>query len=130
ALATLLLSAPASAGGPMPHAAQQEILDLISSYSYSFDGKDLEALLDLFAEDARWAWYGPDGSLLVDVGTPEELRAFFANTIQSHVDAGRQTRHFQTNTVFTSFQGRRATARTMVLIVWQNAGEPLPVAMR
>jgi hypothetical protein len=110
--------------------ARQQILDLISLYSYTFDGKDLEAFVPLFTEDVHWAWYGPDDVLLIDLHSPEELREFFGNTIQSHIEAGRQTRHYQTNTVFTELSGRHAATRTLVLIVWQTEGQPLPVATR
>ncbi|HMM75882.1 MAG TPA: nuclear transport factor 2 family protein [Gammaproteobacteria bacterium] len=108
-------------------AARQEILDLISAYSYTYDAKDVSRWLDLFTNDARWAWYaGPQRTLAVSLPGKQAMNDYFAPRLAALAQQGIQSRHFQTNTVFTSFNGREASAKTYVLVTWQYAGELVP----
>ncbi|MGE3771296.1 MAG: nuclear transport factor 2 family protein [Gammaproteobacteria bacterium] len=107
--------------------ARQEILDLISAYSYTYDAKDVPRWLELFTHDARWAWYaGPQRTLTVSLPGRQAMNDFFAPRLAALAQQGVQSRHFQTNTVFTSFNGREASAKTYVLVTWQYAGELVP----
>ncbi|MEQ8233618.1 MAG: nuclear transport factor 2 family protein [Gammaproteobacteria bacterium] len=109
---------------------RQEILDLISAYSYNYDLNDIPAWLSLFTEDAVWAWYaGPDQTLAVLLDGRQELEDFVAPRRANLAQQGVQMRHYQTNTTFTSFERRRATAKTIVLVTWQYANETAPRAI-
>lgn len=108
-------------------AARQDILDLISAYSYTYDAKDVSGWLDLFTADALWAWYaGPQHTQAVRLDGKQAIDDFFRPRLIGLGQQGIQSRHFQTNTVFTSFNGREATAKTYVLVTWQYAGELVP----
>jgi len=131
-LLAALVSAPSFADGrsdPRSQftAARQEILDLISAYSYTCDAKDVPRWLDLFTQDAVWAWYaGPQKTLTVSLPGKQAMSDFFTPRLAALAQQGIQSRHFQTNTVFTSFNGREATAKTYILVTWQYAGELVP----
>ncbi len=107
-------------------AARQDILDVISAYSYTYDSKDVVRWLDLFTKDAIWAWYGPNQNLVVQLNGTAEMKAFFEPRLIGLEQQGIQTRHYQTNTVFTEFKGNRAKTRTLILVTWQYAGEATP----
>ncbi len=113
--------------GQQLSSARQEILDLISAYSYTYDSRDVKRWLALFTDDARWVWYaGPQRTLTLNLSSKQAMNDFFAPRIAGLAEQGIQSRHFQTNTVFTSLNGREATAKTYVLVTWQYAGELVP----
>ncbi len=91
-----------------------EILELISMYSYYYDGKNAEDLSQIFSEDALWVWYRADGTKVVEIQTRPNLKGFFQQSFDERLKTV-QTRHFQTNTVFIELTGKTAKTKTMVL---------------
>src|SRR5215831_541012 len=69
---------------------RQEILDLISSYSYTWDGKDAEAFTALFVEDATQSNYA-DGNLTSATRSRKERLARAHERFQSFTSQGIQT---------------------------------------
>lgn len=106
--------------------AKQEILDVISQYSFTYDSKDVGRWLQLFTKDAVWSWYGPKGNLVVQLNGTREMNDFFAPRLAGLAQQGVQTRHFQTNTVITYFKKNVAKAKTYVLVTWQYSTESAP----
>lgn len=131
-LVVVVLASQAAMGGgngksqARPDAVRQDLLDLISAYSYTYDSKDIVRWLGLFEDDAVWAWYGPDGNLVLELNGTDEMRTFFEPRLVGLAQQGIQTRHFQTNTVLTEFKGNMAKTRTIVLISWQYETEVAP----
>ena len=103
--------------------AQREILELISQYSYTWDGKDPDGLAKLFTKDAVWEWWGPGAKKpgLVHKSR-NELRDWAAERFKTNL-ADRQTRHYQTNTVFLEMTGNLARTRTMIVVTHAVKGE-------
>jgi hypothetical protein len=94
---------------PKDHLA---ILDVISEYSRTFDGEELEAFADLFTED---------GCLDTPVGGGTDRASILtwaqARWSESHKE-GSSPRHFQTNTQVRSTGPDQATTTTQLLLVW------------
>ena len=126
--ASQLAMADSDDGNHGLHASdRQAILDLISAYSYTYDSKDLVRWLSLFTKDTVWAWYaGPSKTLAVQLVGRDTMKAYFEPRLATLAQQGIQSRHYQTNTVFTTLEGKKATARTIVLVTWQYAHETTP----
>ena len=98
---------------------RQAIVDLISQYSYSYDGNDMETFMSLFDKDAVFSMNGNEFS----AGEFFEGVAMLAN---KRAQEGIQTRHYQTNTVITEAGEGKARAKTMLLAVHQHPDKPIP----
>jgi len=107
------------------HEDRQEILDLISNYSYTYDAQDIDAFVALFAEDAEWAAYLRSTPAITLHGR-EELRQNLGARMRDHATKGTTSRHYQTNTILTSVGEGRVDGITMVLVLWQTLGEREP----
>ena len=124
--ALLLVALAAHAGPPAAVSAedQRQILDLISAYSYTYDGKDLEGYLALYTKDCIWELV-PHGATAPTVRATnrEELRTLVAQRLAMLQQQGIQSRHYQTNTVLTAGADGQVEGRTMLHLVRQAPGE-------
>jgi hypothetical protein len=110
---------------------RQDILALIYAYGYNVDTKNPTATAALFTDDAVWAWYaGPQRVLFMHHRGKGEITQLFVAGAQGHIAQGIQSRHYQTNTVFSELDGKRARAKTMILVTWQYATETAPRPIR
>ena len=109
--------------------AKQEILEIISLYSHSWDSKNPEKLSEIFAENAVWEWYPPGGDKpLASFPNRNKLIEWASERFKTKL-ADRQTRHFQTNTVFIELTDNTARTETMLLLFYKVKGEKQPTAM-
>lgn len=125
--AALLLATLAGHAGPpltVSSEDQRQILDLISAYSYTYDGKDLEGYLALHTKDCVWELV-PHGSAAptVRAANREELGALAAQRWALLQKQGIQSRHYQTNTLLAARSDGRIEGRTMLNLVWQVPGQ-------
>ena len=122
----LLATMVGHAGTPMPVPAddQRQILDLISAYSYTYDGKDLEGYLALYTKDCVWELV-PQGAAAptVRAANRDELRAMVTQRLAMQRQQGIQSRHYQTNTMLAAKSDGRVEGRTMLVLVWQVPGQ-------
>jgi hypothetical protein len=54
------------------------------------------------------------------------MRDFFEPRLIGLEQQGIQTRHYQTNTIFTEFKGNMAKTKTYILVTWQYSTETTP----
>jgi 3-phenylpropionate/cinnamic acid dioxygenase small subunit len=107
---------------------RQEVMDLIANYSFTYDSKDLDGFLNLFAEDAVWDYYvglGNRTKQAMEVNK-EELGEWVTGRFEEQKADGLQARHFMTNTVLTHIDVDHIAAKTMVVIVWRKKSESEP----
>jgi hypothetical protein len=118
-------------GGPHLKAAglldadRQEILDLISKYSYTWDAKNAEGFAALFTEDATLSNYSA-GNLTDTTRSSKERLTRARERFQSFTAQGIQTRHYQTNTLLEQLPSGSVRGTTLFQVVWQYAAEPAP----
>jgi len=104
---------------------RQQILDLISRYSYDWDGKDADAFTALFQDNATQSTYSA-GKLTRTVRSNKERLARAHEQFLSFTAQGIQTRHYQTNTILERLSDGRVRGDTLFQVVWQYAGDPAP----
>jgi len=97
------------------------IAEMLTQYSYRWDGKDSAGFAELFSEDAvmeRWR----EGSL-VENSRLTGKQAILRYAIQSHQGrlADRQTRHHFSGLIFLEIGDDSATTENMALITHQTA---------
>ena len=102
---------------------RQEILDLISRYSYVWDAKDADAWAALFKDDANWVSYRA-GVLGTQLRSKAEILKWARERHQSQREQGIQTRHVQTNTLLERVSDGSVKAETMVTILGQQKDKP------
>lgn len=103
---------------------QRQILDLISAYSYSWDGKDIEGYLALYTKDCVWDAYASGSSTpMVRAANREELRAVATQRLTMMQQKGIQSRHYQTNTILSLRADGQVEGKTLVNLMWQVPGE-------
>jgi len=126
ALALLGVSIDGRAGAPPIVSAedQRQILYLISAYSYTYDGKDIESYLALFAKDCVWE-VRPNGATkpTVRAANREELRVLVAQRLAMLQQKGVQSRHYQTNTMLALRADGQVEGKTLLNLMWQVPGE-------
>lgn len=124
-LVALVTPVPAGAAS-LPPEDRIALLDLISRYSHQWDGRDAAGWVDLFTENAviqasfrgKFAW---------KYGSNEERRKFIDGFYANAEKVGiLQSRHFQTNTLFTPQDDGTVHADTMFAVTFQHKGEPTP----
>ena len=130
---TLQLVASTGHAGPPPTVSaedQRAILDLISEYSYTYDGKDLEGYLALYTKDCVWELI-PQGAAAptVRAANRDELRALVTQRLAMQRQQGIQSRHYQTNTLLSAAADGRVEGRTMLNLVWQVPGQKPSIVM-
>lgn len=126
AVAVLLVTLAGHAGPLLTVSAedQRQILDLISAYSYTYDGKDLERYLALYAKDCVWEAV-PNGATkpTVRAANRDELRTLAAQRLAMLQQKGAQSRHYQTNTVLVARADGQVGGTTMLNLTRQESGE-------
>ncbi len=109
--------------------AKQEILETIYQYSYTWDSKNSEKLSELFTEKAVWEWFSTGAETpKVSFATRNAFIKFALERFKTNL-ADRQTRHYQTNTVFLEMKNNFARTQTMILLIHKIKGEKLPKLM-
>jgi len=130
--ALLCVALAGHAGPPLTVSAedQRQILDLVSAYSYTYDGKDLEGYLALYTKDCVWEVV-PNGATkpTVRAANREELRALASQRLAMLQQKGVQSRHYQTNTVLSARADGQVEGSTMLNLMWQVPGEKPYTAM-
>jgi 3-phenylpropionate/cinnamic acid dioxygenase small subunit len=106
-------------------ADRQAILDVISRYSYAWDGKDADAFAALFDDDAVMSAYNA-GTLGSTVRTSKQLHAGARARHDWFTAHGIQTRHYQTNTILERMPDGSVRGTTMFSVLWQYATDPAP----
>jgi hypothetical protein len=104
---------------------RQQILDLISRYSYDWDAKDAEAFTGLFQDRANLSTYSA-GVLSTTLQSNKERLARAQERFQAFTAQGIQTRHFQTNTILERLSDGSVRGETLFQVLWQYAKEPSP----
>jgi uncharacterized protein (TIGR02246 family) len=96
---------------------ERQITELISRYSHMWDSKNATGLADLFAEDGVWDRWGP-GVQKPDISIKgrDNFRDWTANRFKTAL-ADRQTRHYQTNTVFLEVTDDLVRTRTVFVVM-------------
>ncbi len=103
---------------------RQRILDLISAYSYAYDGKDVEGFLALLTADCVWEAYASgDTTPMVKTATRDELRAVVMQRLAMLQQKGIQSRHYQTNTLLVPRADGQVEGTTMLILTWQVRGD-------
>ena len=120
------ISAPgntAKAADTLSQDDRQAILDLISSYSHTYDSKDADGFIALFAEDGVMV----SNSSGARAPTRQELLAGVKDRFASFREDGIQSRHYQTNTVLDPLADGSVSGETIMAVAWQRRDEPAPV---
>jgi 3-phenylpropionate/cinnamic acid dioxygenase small subunit len=124
--ALLSVSFAGYAGLPASASAEdrQQILDLISTYSQTYDAKDIEGFLELFTKDCVWEAFasGADKPMM-RAANRDELRAAVTQRLAMLQQKGIQSRHYQTNTLLVRRAGGQVEGTTMLNLIWQVPGE-------
>lgn len=123
-----LLGMPFSgyAGSPANVSAEdrQQILDLISTYSQTYDAKDIEGFLVLLSKDCVWeASASGAAKPMVRAASRDELRAVLTQRLAMLQQKGIQSRHYQTNTLLVGRARGQVEGTTMLNLMWQVPGE-------
>lgn len=121
-------AAPGSAKpSAVPSQAERtEILDLISRYSYTWDGRDVSGWVGVFTADAvlQATFAGQPG---FKYSLSKELTKFIEGFYAGPAGQGLlSSRHFQTNTVLEQQSDGSVQAHTMFAVTFQYKGEPTP----
>ena len=111
-------------GHPSPQ-SREEILDLISKYSYFWDNRSAEKWADLFLDNATWGHY-LDGVFAKSFGSRNERLSFANEKHKSFTELGIQTRHHQTNTLLKRNPDGSIRGDTIFSVIWQHAEESAP----
>ena len=99
------------------------IMDMLTQYSYRWDGKDSEGFSELFTEEA--VMERRLNGELVDGSRLEGRASILEYARQSHKGrlADRQTRHYFSGIVFLELNAESAITENMALITHQTAND-------
>jgi len=100
--------------------------DLVHRYSYTWDGRDGSAWVDLFTDDAviQAAFVG---KVAWSYGSNAERRTFIDGFYETMATQGlRNTRHIQTGTILSAEGDGSVRGETMFVVAFQYRGEPKP----
>lgn len=104
------------------------IQDVISAYSYYWDGQDPESFVNkVFTEDGLWQVQGMSASEPEVNLSSHQAILDFAVARLARRKGKFWSRHFQTNTVFDALSTTSARTRTMVLVSHQGVTDETPV---
>jgi len=103
------------------------IADVLTQYSYRWDGKDAAGFADLFTEDAVIEQH-INGALTAGSRVIGR-NAIYEYALESHRGrlADRQTRHHFSGLVFLELSAESAVTENMALITHQTASDSAPV---
>lgn len=102
------------------------ILDAIARYSYTFDGREVDAFVQLFTEDGVFEMLAANASepelvMTARAGIHEWVTNWFRE-----LDPAIQSRHFQSGTTFRELTAEYAKTSTMLMTTAQHPGEASP----
>lgn len=126
ALLGLAVGGTPAGAADLSTADRTALLDLISRYSHTWDGRKNAEWVALFTEDAvlkasfrgKAAWaYGSNAE------RAKFIEDFYAGAEKTGL---LQSRHFQTNTLFEAQDDGTVHAETMFAVTFQFRGEPAP----
>jgi ketosteroid isomerase-like protein len=102
------------------------IHEMIARYSYAYDGKESEAVAQLFVEDGIFEVIVPGKpSPTVRLSSREAICDWAKQRFQ--LNTSSQARHYQSGVLFDELTAETASARTMLLLTRQNASDAAPV---
>jgi len=104
---------------------RMEILDIISQYSHTWDDRNANSWADLFVDSAEWKFHA-DGAPKRAIKTKQRLLKFAREQLRAFTEQGIQTRHHQTNSLFSRNPDGSIHAKTVFSVVWQKTGEAAP----
>ena len=107
---------------------RQDILDLLSRYSHTWDSRDAKGWTDLFLQNGAWQNYFA-GDISRSLRSTKERLAFADELHRSFTERGVVTRHHQTNTLLTRNTDGSIQGETVFSVIWQNPQEPAPKLM-
>ncbi len=105
--------------------ARGDLVELIARYSHLLNGGEFDRLETLFTEDASFLTPGREAVMPVAVVGAAAIRAAVEQRY-STVGVGVQLRHVITATVIDELDQRKASARSLLVLVatpWGGAGE-------
>ena len=118
--ATFMFSCGSNDGTSISYEDRQEILDLISEYSYSFDEDRIEDFVQLFTEDGRnYIYLAGSDTPLTETSSNAERRVVIQEARSNPLNQPGIPRHFQTNTLLKRLSADRISGRTMVVCTQQ-----------
>lgn len=119
------LAGPASAAD-LSTEERTALLDLISQYSHTWDGRQNDAWVNLFTDDAVIK-ASFRGQLAWSYGSNKDRAEFIKGFYEGADKTGLlQSRHFQTNTLFEKQADGTVHSDTMFAVTFQYKGEPAP----
>ena len=101
------------------------IAEQVARYSYAADGKDLDAFIALFTEDAVWQSIPPgteEPSIIMK--SRDEIRKFSQDLYQRNADI--RTGHHQSGLLFTELTVNTAKTQNMILVTQQGPEDEAP----
>ena len=126
ALSSVLLGGAPAQAADLSLEDRAALLDLISSYSHTWDGRKNADWVELFTDDAVIK-ASFRGTLAWSYGSNAERRKFIDEFYAGAEKTGLlQSRHFQTNTLFEMQDDGTVHADTMFVVAFQFKGEPGP----
>ncbi len=126
ALLGLALGATSARGADLSAADRTALLDLISRYSHTWDGRKNADWVALFTDDAVIK-ASFRGTAAWSYGSNAERAKFIEDFYAGAAKTGLlQSRHYQTNTLFEAQDDGTVHADTMFAVTFQFAGEPAP----
>ena len=126
-LVALAAHAQTSIEGPLKRLlVERQITELIAKYSHMWDSKNASGLAELFSEDGVWDRWGPQAQKPdISIKGRDALRDWTANRFKTAL-ADRQTRHYQTNTVFLEVTDDLVRTQTVFVVIQVPAAEKSP----
>jgi len=97
-----------------------DILQVISEYSYTFDGRDSEGWADLFTEDAVWEYIGAQSPEPLTFLDGRNAILAWAKGRHGSMPANSVSYHHQSGVSFDALTADTAKTRVMVIITAHN----------
>ena len=107
---------------------REEIVDLITTYSFAWDAADADAFADLFVDDATCLFYlNGEISPSTELHGKERMGKAAVERAGFFKKIGLTTKHFMPNSVIEEIDAAKAQVKTQALITWQMlATDPVP----
>jgi len=112
---------------PLPE-DRQAILDLIHSYAWTLEDRDVAGFVELFTNEAVYEVCRSGGgsqSQIVRTSSQMELEDYIRGQFADLEADGLQTRHFLTNTILNT-NDKIVQAKTAMLVVVQQTDDAIP----
>lgn len=102
------------------------ILDALARYSYTFDGRQVDAFVQLFTEDGVFEMFAANGTEPELVMTARAGIHAWVTDWYRELDPAIQSRHFQSGTMFEELNSKTAKTSTMLMTTAQHPDEASP----